>query len=35
MFDIYYGLGVCLEKWISDPLIRMMREIDIQTNELW
>ena len=26
--------AICLEKWISDPLIQVMREIDAQTNEL-
>ena len=27
--------AICLEKWINDPLIQVMREIDTQTNELW
>ena len=26
---------ICLEKWINDLLIQVMREIDTQTNELW
>ena len=29
MLDIY------LEKWITDPLIQVMLEVDTQTNELW
>ena len=28
-------LDICLEKWITDPLIQVMREVDTQTNELW
>ena len=28
-------LGICMEKWITDPLIQVMLEIDTQTNELW
>ena len=28
-------LGIYLEKWISDPLIQVIQEIDTQTNELW
>ena len=27
--------AICLEKWITDLFIRIMREIDTQTNELW
>ena len=34
MLDIYQGL-FCLEKWITNPLIQVMREIDTQTNEPW
>ena len=26
--------AICLEKWITDPLIKEMRETDTQTNEL-
>ena len=29
MLDIY------LEKWITDPLIQVMLEVDTQTNEFW
>ena len=31
----FYMLDICLEKWITDPLIQVMLEVDTQTNELW
>ena len=34
MLDIYLGLFVW-KKWITDPFIQVMREINTQTNELW
>ena len=27
--------AICLENWITDPLIQVMLEIDTKTNELW
>ena len=27
--------AICLEKWISDPLIQVIQEIDTKINELW
>ena len=27
--------AICLEKWMTDPLIQLMREIDTDTNEIW
>ena len=31
----FYMLDIYLEKWITDPLIQVMLEVDTQTNELW
>ena len=27
--------AICLEKYVIDPLIQVMREIETQTNEIW